>query len=68
MILSAPIDHVITLSTITLEAARWGATKKTAIGNTDNRRLTNLVNSGSTAPPIGLPPKGAKFFQTSKDC
>jgi hypothetical protein len=28
MILSAPFDHVITLSTIMLTVAQWGATKK----------------------------------------
>jgi hypothetical protein len=39
--------------------------KITTIGDTDNCRLTTLVNSASTAPPIGLPSKGAKFCHTS---
>jgi hypothetical protein len=42
-----------------------GATKKTTIGDTYNCRLRTLVNSASTAPPIGLPPKGTKFCHTS---
>jgi hypothetical protein len=33
-------------------------------GNTDYHRLTNLVNSFSVAPLIGLPPKGAEFCHT----
>jgi hypothetical protein len=33
----------------------WGATNK-KIGKTDDRQLMILVNSASTAPPIGLPP------------
>jgi hypothetical protein len=40
------------------------ATKKT-IGNRQYSQITTLVNSASTALPIGLPPKGAKFCQTS---
>jgi hypothetical protein len=60
MILSALLDCVITLT-----AAQQGATQKTTIGNTDNRRLTTLVNSTSMAPPIGLQPKGAEFYHTS---
>jgi hypothetical protein len=39
--------------------------KKTSIGDTDDQ-LTTLVNSPSTAPPIGLPPKMAEFCHTSK--
>jgi hypothetical protein len=42
-----------------------GGNKKTTIGKVDNRRLMTLVNSASTAAPIGLPPKGAKFCHTS---
>ncbi len=38
--------------------------KTTTIGNTDKCQLRTLVNSISTAPPIGLPPKGAKFCHT----
>jgi hypothetical protein len=53
MILSELFGHVIALTA--------AATKKTTISNTDNRRLKTLVNSASTTPPIGLPPKGAKF-------
>jgi hypothetical protein len=56
MILSAIFGHVIMLTA--------AAMKKTTIGNTDDCRLTTLVNSASTAPPIGLPPKGAKFCHT----
>ncbi len=41
-----------------------GAMKKTTIGDTDYGQLTTLVNSAPTAPPIGLPPKGAKFCHT----
>ncbi len=37
------------------------ATKKTTRGNCQYHILTTLVNSVSTAPPIGLPPKEAKF-------
>ena len=52
-------------ATIMLTAAWRGATKKTTIDDTDNCQLTTLVNSASTTPPIGLPPKGAKFCHTS---
>jgi hypothetical protein len=40
----------------TLTAA---ATKTKLIGNDDDRRFTIIVNSASTAAPIGLPPKMA---------
>jgi hypothetical protein len=40
------------------------AAKKKTISNTDDRKLTTLVNSTSTALPIGLPPKGDKFCHT----
>ncbi len=40
-------------------------TKRITIGNTDDRRLTTLVNSTSTVPPIDLPPKGDEFCHTS---
>jgi hypothetical protein len=56
---------VILCYTITLTAVQWGAMKKITIGNTDNCRLKTLVNSVSTVPPIGLPPKMAKFCHTS---
>ncbi len=70
IILSVPLAESMILSAlfgcvITLTAVRRGATKKTTIGNTDNRRLTTLIHSASTAPPISLPPKGAKFCHTS---
>jgi hypothetical protein len=42
-----------------------GGYKKKTIGNTDDHRLTTLVNSASTAPPIGLLPKGTEFCHTS---
>jgi hypothetical protein len=48
---------------ITLTAA---ATEKTTTGNCQYCRYTTLVNSTSTALPIGLPPKGAEFCYTSK--
>jgi hypothetical protein len=51
-------------ATIMLTMAWGGATKKTIISNTDDRQLTTLVNSASSAPPIGLPPKMAKFCHT----
>ncbi len=56
MILSALFGRVIMISA--------AATKNTIIGNTDGRQLTTLVNSASTAPPIGLLWKGAKFCHT----
>jgi hypothetical protein len=56
MILSVLLGRVITLTV--------AATKKTAIGDTDGYGLTTLVNSASTALPIGLPSKGAKFCHT----
>ncbi len=40
------------------------ATKKTTIGDRRYCLFTTLVNSASTAPPIGQPPKGAKFCHT----
>jgi hypothetical protein len=45
--------------------ANSGGHKKTTIGNTDDRQRT-FVDSAVTAPPIGLPPNGAKFCHTSK--
>ncbi len=57
MILSAQFGCDITLT--------MAAAKKTTIGDTDNCQLMTLVNSASTAPPIGLPPKRAKFCHTS---
>ncbi len=67
IILSAPTAESMILSVlfgsvIMLTAA---ATKKTTISDTDDHQLTTLVNSASTAPLIGLPPKGAKFWHTS---
>jgi hypothetical protein len=60
MILSALFGCVIML-----QDGYSGSYEKTTIGNTDDCRLTTLVNSASTAPPISLPPKGAKFRHTS---
>jgi hypothetical protein len=57
--------HYLLEYNITLTAARWGATKKATITNTDDFPLTTLVNSASTALPIGLPLKMAKFCHTS---
>ncbi len=47
----------------TLTAA---ATKTKPIGDDDDRRFTIIVNSASTAAPIGLLPKMAEFCHTSK--
>jgi hypothetical protein len=44
--------------------ANSGSKEKTTIGNADDPQSTTLVNSASTAPPIGLPPKGAEFYHT----
>jgi hypothetical protein len=46
----------------TLTAA---ATKTKPIGDDDDCRFTIIVNSASTAAPIGLPPKMAEFCHTS---
>ena len=46
----------------TLTAA---ATKTKPIGDDDDRQFTIIVNSASTAAPIGLPPKMAEFCHTS---
>jgi hypothetical protein len=45
----------------TLTAA---ATKTKPIGDDADRRFTIIVNSASTAVPIGLPPKMAEFCHT----
>ena len=45
----------------TLTAA---ATKTKPIGDDDNRRFTIILNSASTAAPIGLLPKMAEFCHT----
>ncbi len=39
--------------------------RQTTIGNTDNHQFMTIINSTSTAVPIGLPPKMAKFCHTS---
>ena len=41
------------------------AMKTKPIGDDDDPRFTIIVNSASTAVPIGLPPKMAKFCHTS---
>jgi hypothetical protein len=46
----------------TLTAA---ATKTKPIGDSEDRQFTIIVNSTSTAAPIGLPPKMAEFCHTS---
>jgi hypothetical protein len=68
IILSAPPAESMILSTL---SAVWlcyynnsGGYKKTKIGDTDNLRFMTLINSTLTAPPVGLPPKGAKFCHT----
>jgi hypothetical protein len=40
------------------------ATKTKPIGDDDDRQFTIIVNSASTAAPIGLPPKMAEFCHT----
>jgi hypothetical protein len=65
MILSALFDRVITLITRYGNSGAGGGNKTTTIRNTDNHRLTTLVNSASMAAPIGLPPKMAEFCHTS---
>jgi hypothetical protein len=40
------------------------ATKTNPIGDYDNRLITTIIKSASTAPPIGLPLKGAEFCHT----
>ncbi len=50
---------------IILSAANSGGYKKNNIGNCQYCQFTTLVNSTSPAPPIGLPPKMAKFCHTS---
>ncbi len=63
MILSAPIDCVIT---ITRYQQRGGGNEnKTYWWLWRSLILTTFVNSASTAVPIGLPPKMAKFLHTS---
>jgi hypothetical protein len=39
--------------------------KTKPIGDDDDRRFRIIVNSASTAAPIGLPPKMAEFCHTS---
>jgi hypothetical protein len=39
--------------------------KTKTIGDDDDCRFTIIVNSASTAAPIGLPPKKAEFCHTS---
>jgi hypothetical protein len=60
MILSAPFDHVITLT-----VAWQAAMKNKTIDDTDDRQFMTLVNNASTMVPIGLPPKMAEFCHTS---
>ncbi len=66
MILSAPFDCVITLLSCygNSGVAGWGQ-QKNNIGNTDNHQFMTLVNSASTALPIGLAPKMAECCHTS---
>jgi hypothetical protein len=39
--------------------------KKPKIGDCQYCQYKILINSASTAPLIGLPPKGAEFYHTS---
>jgi hypothetical protein len=41
------------------------ATKTKPIGHNDDRQFTIIIDSASTAAPIGLPPKMAEFCHTS---
>jgi hypothetical protein len=65
MILSAPYDRVIRYYHANSTWRGGWQQQKTTIGNTDNCQQTTLVNSASTALPIFLPPKMAKFCHTS---
>ncbi len=47
-----------------LRYANSGGYKIKPIGNEDDRQFTIIVNSASTAAPIGLPTKMAKFCHT----
>jgi hypothetical protein len=51
-------------SLVLLRYANSGGYKKKPIGDDDNRRFTTIINSASTAAPIGLPPKMADFCHT----
>ncbi len=64
IIVSAPPAKSMILSAL-FGCVTEVATKTTTIGNTDDCQLMALVNSASMAPPIGLPPKGAKLCHTS---
>ncbi len=68
VILSAHAESMDTLGAVWLcyyAMLSAAATKKTTIGNTDDRQLRRtLVNIASTAPTIGLPLKGAKLCHT----
>ncbi len=72
MIVSAPPAASMILSACLIVLLRYyhansgavGGNKRTTISNTDNCRLTTLVNSVSTALPIGLLPKTVKFCCT----
>jgi hypothetical protein len=44
----------------------YAATKTKPIGDDDDRWFTIIVNSASTAAPIGLPPKMAEFCHTPR--
>ncbi len=52
-------SHSCVITTLTA-----AATKTKPIGDDDNRRFTIIINGASTAAPIGLPPKMAKFCHT----
>jgi hypothetical protein len=53
------------MGTATASAQRGGGQQKTKFCNTDNCGLMTLVSSASTALPIELLPKMAKFCHTS---
>ncbi len=66
MVLSAPFDCVVTLSKhYHANSGAAGGNKKNNNQQYYDRRLTTLVNSTSTAPPIGLLQKMAEFCNTS---
>ncbi len=70
MMLSAPPDESMILSALFGRVISYyrltaAATKIKTIGDYGDCRFTTIVNSASTAAPIGLPLKMAEFRHTS---
>jgi hypothetical protein len=64
-LLLIPLGYTFFPSLVLLRYANSSGYENKPIGNDDNRRFTIIVNSTSTAAPIGLPPKMAEFCHTS---